>query len=51
MRVLVVDDEKSIRRKFSLELKSTDHEVSATTSGEEAIEELKRASFDVAFLI
>ena len=50
MRVLVVDDEKNIRRTFSLALESMDHEVSATASGNEAIEELKRANFDVAFL-
>ena len=50
MRVLVVDDEKNIRRTFSLALESMDHEVSAAASGKEAIEELKRANFDVAFL-
>ena len=50
MRVLVVDDEKNIRRTFSLALESMDHEVSATASGNEAIDELKRANFDVAFL-
>jgi NtrC-family two-component system response regulator AlgB len=50
MRVLVVDDEKNIRRTFSLALGSMDHEVSAAASGKEAIEELKRANFDVAFL-
>ena len=50
MRVLVVDDEKNIRRTFSLALESMDHEVSTAASGKEAIEELKRANFDVAFL-
>ena len=50
MRVLVVDDEKNIRRTFSLALESMDHEVSAAASGKEAIEELKRANFEVAFL-
>ena len=50
MRVLVVDDEKNIRRTFSLALESLNHEVSAAASGKEAIEELKRANFDVAFL-
>jgi NtrC-family two-component system response regulator AlgB len=50
MRVLVVDDEKNIRRTFSLAFGSMDHEVSAAASGKEAIEELKRANFDVAFL-
>ena len=50
MRVLVVDDEKNIRRTFSLALESMDHDVFAAASGKEAIEELKRANFDVAFL-
>ena len=50
MRVLVVDDENNIRRTFSLALESMDHDVFAAASGKEAIEELKRANFDVAFL-
>ena len=50
MRVLVVDDEKNIRRTFSLALESMDHEVSTAASGHEAVEQLKQASFDVAFL-
>jgi NtrC-family two-component system response regulator AlgB len=50
MRVLVVDDEKNIRRTFSLALESMDHEVSTAVSGEEAVEQLKEANFDVVFL-
>ena len=50
MRVLVVDDEKNIRRTFSLALESMDHEVSTAGSGKEAIEELERANFDLVFL-
>jgi two-component system, NtrC family, response regulator AlgB len=50
MRVLVVDDEKNIRRTFSLAVESMDHQVSTAASGKEAIEQLKRANFDVAFL-
>jgi two-component system, NtrC family, response regulator AlgB len=50
MRVLVVDDEKNIRRTFSLALESMDHEVSTAASGEKEVEALKRANFDVAFL-
>lgn len=50
MRVLVVDDEKNIRRTFSLALESMEHEVSTAASGREAVEQLKQASFDVAFL-
>ncbi|HEY5954094.1 MAG TPA: response regulator, partial [Terrimicrobiaceae bacterium] len=50
MRVLVVDDEKNIRRTFSLALESMDHEVSTAASGRDAVEQLKQATFDVAFL-
>lgn len=50
MRVLVVDDEKNIRRTFSLALESMDHEVSTAVSGEEAVDQLKEANFDVVFL-
>ena len=50
MRVLVVDDEKNIRRTFSLALESMDHEVSTAASGKDAIEQVKRANFDVVFL-
>jgi two-component system, NtrC family, response regulator AlgB len=50
MRVLVVDDERNIRRTFSLALESMDHEVSTVASGKAAIEELKQANFHVAFL-
>jgi two-component system, NtrC family, response regulator AlgB len=50
MRVLVVDDEKNIRRTFSLALESMNHEVFTAATGKEAIDRLKRASFDVAFL-
>jgi two-component system, NtrC family, response regulator AlgB len=50
MRVLVVDDEKNIRRTFSLALESLDHEVFTAARGHEALEQLKRANFEVAFL-
>jgi two-component system, NtrC family, response regulator AlgB len=50
MRVLVVDDERNIRRTFSLALESMDHEVSTAASGKDAIEQVKRANFDVVFL-
>jgi NtrC-family two-component system response regulator AlgB len=50
MRVLVVDDERNIRRTFSLALESMNHEVSAASTGREALDQLKQANFDVAFL-
>jgi NtrC-family two-component system response regulator AlgB len=50
MRVLVVDDERNIRRTFSLALESMNHQVSTASSGRDAVDELKRANFDVVFL-
>jgi len=50
MRVLVVDDERNIRRTFSLALESMNHEVSTASSGQDALDELKRGNFDVVFL-
>ena len=50
MRVLVIDDETNIRRTFSLALDSMNHEVSTAASGREALDQLKQANFDVAFL-
>jgi two-component system, NtrC family, response regulator AlgB len=50
MRVLVIDDERNIRRTFSLALESMNHDVSTASSGRDAVEELKRANFDVVFL-
>jgi NtrC-family two-component system response regulator AlgB len=50
MRVLVVDDEKNIRRTFSLALESMNHEVSTAASGRDAVDQVKQANFDVAFL-
>ena len=50
MRVLVVDDERNIRRTFQLALESMNHEVATAASGHEAVGQLKQANFDVAFL-
>ncbi|HEY5704381.1 MAG TPA: sigma-54 dependent transcriptional regulator [Terrimicrobiaceae bacterium] len=50
MRVLVVDDERNIRRTFSLALESMNHEVSTASRGRDAVDELQRANFDVVFL-
>ena len=50
MRVLIVDDERNIRRTFSLALESMNHEVSTASSGRDALDELQRANFDVVFL-
>ncbi len=50
MRALVVDDEKNIRRTFTLALESMGHDVSSAASGAVALQELRREPFDVALL-
>jgi two-component system, NtrC family, response regulator AlgB len=50
MRVLVVDDEKNIRRTMVLALESMDHAVVAVSSGPEALEALRQTAFAVIFL-
>lgn len=50
MRVLIVDDEKNIRRAFLMAIESMGHEVMAAPSGALALEELKAGSYDVVFL-
>lgn len=50
MRVLVVDDEKNIRRTMVLALESMDHGVVAVSSGKEALEALRQTPFSVIFL-
>jgi two-component system, NtrC family, response regulator AlgB len=50
MRVLVVDDEKNIRRTMVMALESMDHEAVAVASGADALRELRAASFEVVFL-
>jgi NtrC-family two-component system response regulator AlgB len=50
MRILVIDDEKNIRRTMVLALESMDQEVVAVASGKEGVRELTRAPIDVVFL-
>lgn len=50
MRILVVDDEKNIRRTMLLALESMGHDGTAAQSGTLAIEELKADKYDVVFL-
>src|SRR5271163_1379254 len=50
MRILVVDDEKNIRRTMAMALESMDHEVVCVATGAEAFKELKNAAFEVVFL-
>ena len=50
MRILIVDDEKNIRRTVTLALESMDHETGSAASSVAALEELKAARFDVVLL-
>src|SRR5205823_5441866 len=50
MRVLVVDDEKNIRRTMVLALESMNHAAVAVSSGKEALDALRQAPFAVIFL-
>lgn len=50
MRVLVVDDEKNIRRTMVMAIESMDHEAVGVASGTEALRELRAASFEAVFL-
>ncbi len=50
MRILVVDDEKNIRRTMAMAIESMDHEVVCVASGAEAFKELRSSAFQVVFL-
>jgi NtrC-family two-component system response regulator AlgB len=50
MRILIIDDERTIRRTMVLALESMDHEVTAVASGEEGLRELKQDPADVVLL-
>jgi NtrC-family two-component system response regulator AlgB len=50
MRILVIDDEKNIRRTMALAIESMEHEVVCVASGAEAFKELRSAAFQVVFL-
>jgi NtrC-family two-component system response regulator AlgB len=50
MRILVVDDERNIRRTMATALESMDHEVATASTGVEALQELRKASYQVVFL-
>lgn len=50
MRILVIDDEKNIRRALTMAMESMDHEVTCASNSATALAELRAASFDVALL-
>jgi NtrC-family two-component system response regulator AlgB len=50
MRILVIDDEKNIRRTMAMALESMEQEVVCVASGKEGLREIQRATFDAVFL-
>jgi two-component system, NtrC family, response regulator AlgB len=50
MRILVIDDEKNIRRTMAMAIESMEHDVVCAASGAEAFKELRSAAFQVIFL-
>ena len=50
MHLLIVDDEKNIRRTFTLALEAMGHDASAASTGAAALQELRRESFDAVLL-
>jgi two-component system, NtrC family, response regulator AlgB len=50
VRILIIDDEKNIRRSLVLAVESMGHEAAEAANGTVAIEELKAANFQAAFL-
>lgn len=50
MQVLIIDDEANIRRTTTVLFEALGHEVVAVANGKAAIEQVNKASFDVAFL-
>src|SRR5581483_7678381 len=50
MRILIIDDERNIRRTTSVALESMGHEPSEAADGKSALRLLETAHFDVAFL-
>ncbi|MDR3404599.1 MAG: sigma-54 dependent transcriptional regulator [Chthoniobacter sp.] len=50
MRILIVDDEKNIRRALTLALESMEHEVATATNSALALAELKVHPYDVVLL-
>ena len=50
MRILVIDDEKNIRRTMALAIESMEHDVVCVASGAEAFKELRSVAFQVVFL-
>src|SRR5579871_4245794 len=50
MRVLIIDDEESVRRITAVALEGMGHETEAVADGTAALEQLGTGDFDAAFL-
>ena len=50
MQILVIDDEKNIRRTMAMAIESMEHNVICVASGAEALKELRSVAFQVVFL-
>lgn len=50
MRILIIDDEESIRTTLSVMLQDLGHEVVSAANGPGALREVEKAQYDVAFL-
>lgn len=48
--ILVIDDEKSIRKAFTLALEDTEFHVDTAASGEEGLEQQANKQYDLVFL-
>src|SRR5215470_8510905 len=49
MRILIIDDEASIRKTTAVTLEGMGHETATADSGSEALKQLDKVHFDVAF--
>ena len=49
-KIIVIDDESSIRKSFELALEDSEFEVNTASSGKEGLEMLKQGSYDLVFL-
>ena len=50
LRVSIVDDELNIRKSLAMSIESDGHEVVAVSNAQDAIDQVARGSFDLAFL-
>ena len=50
MKILLIDDERSIARTLSVALETNGHETIAVGSSAGALRQMQRTSFDIAFL-